>query len=148
MHALDGMSLDIAPGEMVVLLGPSGCGKTTALRVLAGREDADAGAVVVGGKDLSSTPTNKRDMGMVFQAYSLFPHMTARQNVAFGLRLRGKGAAERDRVAGEYLELVGLGTQAEKFAHQAAQLGIVINDQYGLLRPGSHEVRHRTISNM
>lgn len=118
VHALDQMSLNIAPGEMVVLLGPSGCGKTTALRVLAGLEDADAGAVVVDGKDLSSTPTNQRDMGMVFQAYSLFPHMTARQNVAFGLRLRGKGTTERNRVAGEYLELVGLGTQADKFAHQ------------------------------
>ncbi|MTD16135.1 ATP-binding cassette domain-containing protein [Nakamurella sp. YIM 132087] len=112
------MSLDIAPGEMVVLLGPSGCGKTTALRVLAGLEDADSGAVVVGGKDLSSVPTNKRDMGMVFQAYSLFPHMTARQNVAFGLQLRGKGTAERNRIAGEYLDLVGLGTQADRYAHQ------------------------------
>jgi putative spermidine/putrescine transport system ATP-binding protein len=118
VHALDGMSLDIAPGEMVVLLGPSGCGKTTALRVLAGLEDADSGAVVVGGKDLSSVPTNKRDMGMVFQAYSLFPHMTARQNVAFGLQLRGKGSADRNRIAGEYLELVGLATQADRFAHQ------------------------------
>lgn len=116
--ALDGMSLDIAPGELVVLLGPSGCGKTTALRVLAGLEDADSGAVVVGGKDISSVATNRRDMGMVFQAYSLFPHMTARENVAFGLRLRGKGSADRSRVAGEYLELVGLGTQADRFAHQ------------------------------
>ena len=118
VHALDGMSLDMAPGELVVLLGPSGCGKTTALRVLAGLEDADAGAVVVGGKDITGVPTNKRDMGMVFQAYSLFPHMTARENVAFGLRLRGKGSGERTRLAGEYLELVGLSTQADRYAHQ------------------------------
>ncbi len=118
IHALDGMNLDLAPGELVVLLGPSGCGKTTALRVLAGLEDADAGAVVVGGKDISSVPTSKRDMGMVFQAYSLFPHMTARENVAFGLRLRGKGTADRRKIAGEYLELVGLASQADRYAHQ------------------------------
>ena len=118
VHALDGMNLDMAPGELVVLLGPSGCGKTTALRVLAGLEDADAGAVVVAGKDITGVPTNKRDMGMVFQAYSLFPHMTARENVAFGLRLRGKASAERTRLAGEFLELVGLSAQADRYAHQ------------------------------
>jgi putative spermidine/putrescine transport system ATP-binding protein len=118
VHALDDMSLDIAPGELVVLLGPSGCGKTTALRVLAGLEDADGGQVVVDGKDITSVPTSKRDMGMVFQAYSLFPHMTARENVAFGLRLRGKGAAERKRTAQEYLELVGLDSHADRYANQ------------------------------
>ena len=118
VHALDDMSLDIAPGELVVLLGPSGCGKTTALRVLAGLEDADAGQVVVDGRDITSVPTSKRDMGMVFQAYSLFPHMTARENVAFGLRLRGKGAAERKRTAEEYLELVGLDSHADRYANQ------------------------------
>jgi len=118
VHALDGMNLDMAPGELVVLLGPSGCGKTTALRVLAGLEDADAGAVVVAGQDITGVPTNKRDMGMVFQAYSLFPHMTARENVAFGLRLRGKASAERTRLAGEFLELVGLSAQADRYAHQ------------------------------
>ena len=118
VHALNGMNLDITPGELVVLLGPSGCGKTTALRVLAGLEDADAGRVVVDGKDISSVPTSKRDMGMVFQAYSLFPHLTALDNVAFGLRLRGKSAGERRRIAGEYLELVGLDHHADRYAHQ------------------------------
>ncbi len=70
------------------------------------------------GKDITGVPTNKRDMGMVFQAYSLFPHMTARENVAFGLRLRGKASAERTRLAGEFLELVGLSAQADRYAHQ------------------------------
>ena len=118
VHALNGMSLDMTPGEMVVLLGPSGCGKTTALRVLAGLEDADAGQVVVGGKDISSVATSKRDMGMVFQAYSLFPHMTARENVAFGLQLRGQDAGTRNKRAVEYLELVGLDNHADRYAHQ------------------------------
>ena len=85
VHALDGLDLHLSPGEMVVLLGPSGCGKTTALRILAGLERQDAGTISVGGKDLSRVPANKRDMGMVFQAYSLFPHLTVLDNVAFGL---------------------------------------------------------------
>ncbi len=116
--ALDGMSLSMSPGEMVALLGPSGCGKTTALRVLAGLEEADAGQVLVGGRDISRVPTNKRDMGMVFQAYSLFPHLTARQNVEFGLRLRGVDGTTRRTRAAEHLELVGLATQADRYAHQ------------------------------
>src|SRR5450830_1865675 len=86
--ALDGLSLTLAPGELVALLGPSGCGKTTAMRLVAGLEEADSGRVVFGGRDVTNLPANKRDVGMVFQAYSLFPHMTALQNVAFGLTLR------------------------------------------------------------
>src|SRR5687768_18543683 len=86
--ALDGLDLALAEGELVSLLGPSGCGKTTALRIVAGFETADAGTVLVDGRDITGVPANKRDMGMVFQAYSLFPNMTVTQNVAFGLRLR------------------------------------------------------------
>ena len=88
--------------------GPSGCGKTTALRCLAGLEDPDSGTVEVGGHDLTRVPANKRDMGMVFQAYSLFPHMTARQNVEFGLELRGRDRATRRARTAEMLDLVGL----------------------------------------
>ena len=89
--ALDGLSLDIGPGEFLALLGPSGCGKTTALRILAGFQEATSGRVLVDGRDVSSVPAQKRGMGMVFQSYSLFPNMTALDNVAFGLRLRKIG---------------------------------------------------------
>src|ERR1700728_2141712 len=116
--ALDGLDLTVRAGELVALLGPSGCGKTTTLRLLAGLEDADAGTITVGGKDLTRVPASKRDMGMVFQAYSLFPHMTVVQNVAFGLRLRRMAKSERERRARDMLDLVGLSEQAGRYAHQ------------------------------
>lgn len=116
--ALDNFNLEIKPGEMVVLLGGSGCGKSTALRSLAGLEDIQHGRILVGGQDMTSVPANKRGMAMVFQAYSLFPHMSALENVEFGLEIRGIGRAERKRVAMEKLELVGLSDQAGKYTQQ------------------------------
>ena len=116
--ALDNFNLEINPGEMVVLLGGSGCGKSTALRSLAGLEDIQVGRILVGGQDVTGVPVNKRNMAMVFQAYSLFPHMTALQNVEFGLEIRGMGKTERRKQAMEKLELVGLADQAGKYTQQ------------------------------
>jgi putative spermidine/putrescine transport system ATP-binding protein len=116
--ALDRLSLDIAPGELVALLGPSGCGKTTALRVLAGFDRPDNGRVLVDGKDVSHVPAQRRDMGMVFQSYSLFPNMNARDNVAFGLQIRHQRASQRRAKASELLDLVGLADHVTKYPHQ------------------------------
>jgi putative spermidine/putrescine transport system ATP-binding protein len=118
VHALNGLSIDIAPGELIALLGPSGCGKTTALRALGGLDVVDQGSILVDGKDMTRVPANKRNMGIVFQAYSLFPNMTARDNVAYGLRLRGVDGATRKRKVEETLDLVGLGQQATRYPHQ------------------------------
>ncbi|MFF7980431.1 ABC transporter ATP-binding protein [Streptomyces sp. NPDC007901] len=116
--ALDGLDLTVRPGEFLALLGPSGCGKTTALRMLAGFEHPDSGAVLVDGEDVTQVPAHRRDAGMVFQSYSLFPHLNAVDNVAFGLRMRKVGTAERRSRAAELLELVGLADKRERFPHQ------------------------------
>ncbi|MFF1634987.1 ABC transporter ATP-binding protein [Leifsonia sp. NPDC058248] len=115
---LNGLNLAARPGELIALLGPSGCGKTTALRALAGLERVDAGSILIDGADVSDEPTNRRDLGMVFQSYSLFPHLTAGQNVEFGLRMRKVAAADRRSRAAEALELVGLDNHAGRYAHQ------------------------------
>ena len=116
--ALDGLNLDITGGELIALLGPSGCGKTTALRAIAGFDRPDAGRVLVDGRDITGVPASKRDMGMVFQAYSLFPNLTVAENVAFGLRVRHRGKDERAGRAQELLELVGLADRRDRYPHQ------------------------------
>ena len=107
-----------SPGELVALLGPSGCGKTTALRILAGLDQPTSGTVEVGGKDLTRVPANKRDMGMVFQAYSLFPHMTVPTTSPSASSCAARTAAKARRGAAEMLELVGLGDHGDRYANQ------------------------------
>jgi putative spermidine/putrescine transport system ATP-binding protein len=116
--AVEGVDLDVGPGEFISLLGPSGSGKTTVLRMVAGFEDPDEGSILVDDKRVNDTPAHRRNMGMVFQAYSLFPTMTARQNIEFGLRLRGLSKAERSTKANEALELVRLPSHGDRYAHQ------------------------------
>jgi putative spermidine/putrescine transport system ATP-binding protein len=116
--ALESLDLSVRPGELVTLLGPSGCGKTTALRIAAGFEFADSGIVSLSGVDISDTPAHKRNMGMVFQSYSLFPNLTVELNVDFGLRTRKIAGPERKRRVDEMLELVELGRFRTRYPHQ------------------------------
>lgn len=106
--ALPDLSMTVEPGTLVTLLGPSGCGKTTTLRLLAGLEHPTSGRVLIGGKDVTNLPANERDVSMVFQSYALFPHMTSRDNVAYGLQSTGLKKAEARERAEEGLALVGL----------------------------------------
>ena len=116
--ALEDFSLQINAGELVCLLGPSGCGKTTALRVLAGFEKADAGQVLVEGDDITSVPTERRNFGMVFQDYSLFPNMTTRQNIEFGLRIKGLSSTQRSEILDRMIAITALEDQIDKYPHQ------------------------------
>jgi spermidine/putrescine ABC transporter ATP-binding subunit len=118
MRAVDDLSLDIASGEFVTLLGPSGCGKTTTLRTIAGLVEPDAGRVEIDGRDVTRTPVDQRNIGMVFQSHALFPHMTVADNVSFGLRMRGVARSEqRSRVASA-LGLVHLADYGARYPHQ------------------------------
>jgi putative spermidine/putrescine transport system ATP-binding protein len=117
-RAVDGISFDVRPGELVALVGASGSGKTTTLRMVAGYEIPDAGAVRFGGADITRVPPSRRDFGMVFQHYALFPHMTVVDNVAFGLEARGVARAERRRRAMATLESVGLGAKGDRGVQQ------------------------------
>ncbi|MFI5325015.1 MAG: ABC transporter ATP-binding protein, partial [Candidatus Rokuibacteriota bacterium] len=106
--ALDGVSLAIVPGEFFTLLGPSGCGKTTTLRSVAGFVTPDAGAVAINGADVTGVPPHLRRVGMVFQHYALFPHLTVLDNVAFALKMRGMGRVDRHARAAQLLKLVAM----------------------------------------
>jgi len=108
VQAVSDVTLDVADGEFVVLLGPSGCGKTTTLRVVAGLADPSSGTIWLGERDITHLPAWRRNAGLVFQSYALFPHLTVADNVAFGLQMRGIPAAESARRIGEMLRLVRL----------------------------------------
>ena len=108
LTAVNAVSFCVRKGEFISLLGPSGCGKTTSLRMIAGFEQPDEGEILIGGVDAVGTPPYKRDVNTVFQQYALFPHMTILDNVAYGLKQKGTGKAERYAAAGEALELVQL----------------------------------------
>jgi putative spermidine/putrescine transport system ATP-binding protein len=116
--ALDVAALDVAEGEFFSLLGPSGCGKTTALRCIAGTTAPDCGRIVIGDRDVTGLPAHRRNVGMVFQHYALFPHLTVRENVAYGLEGRGLSAAARDRRLRESLDLVALDGFDARYPHQ------------------------------
>ncbi|MDH4053144.1 MAG: ABC transporter ATP-binding protein, partial [Rubrivivax sp.] len=107
--AVDRIDLQIAAGSYCCLLGPSGCGKTSTLRMVAGHEDATDGDVLLGGRNITSLPAAERGTAMMFQSYALFPHLSALDNVAFSLKMRGVAKAERQRKARELLERVSLG---------------------------------------
>jgi multiple sugar transport system ATP-binding protein len=102
------LDLDVADGEFVVLVGPSGCGKTTSLRMIAGLEGASAGRIRIGGRDVTELRPGLRNCAMVFQNYALYPHMTVRQNIAYGMKVRGVPAAERDRLTDYAARILGL----------------------------------------
>jgi len=116
--AVDGVSLAIEPGEVVALLGPSGCGKTTLLRVIAGFVRQAGGRVLVDGTGIDHLPANQRNVGIVFQNYALFPHMTVAENVAYGLRARGHRGAAVDQRAERMLDMVQLGAFRERLPRQ------------------------------
>jgi putative spermidine/putrescine transport system ATP-binding protein len=107
-RVVDRVDLVVEPGEFFALLGPSGCGKTTTLRMIAGFEEPDRGRIVVGGEDVTHVPAHRRDMGMIFQSYALFPHRTVAENIAFGLRMRGLSKPEIGRRVVQVLRQVAL----------------------------------------
>ena len=115
---IQGLSAEIQPGEFFTLLGPSGCGKTTLLRMIIGFNTIEAGEIRIDDKVINNIPTNKRNMGMVFQNYAIFPHMTVRDNVAYGLKTRRVSKAERYRRADEILKLVKIDQYADRMPTQ------------------------------
>ncbi len=116
--AVDNVDLDIAAGELIALLGPSGCGKTTLLRIIAGFINQTSGDVLVDGRSMSALPPNRRNIGIVFQNYALFPHMTVAENVAYGLQARGQPKHETGPIVDEMLALVRMEAFGDRFPRQ------------------------------
>jgi len=116
--AVDDLSLEIQPGETLAILGPSGCGKTTTLRLIAGLERPDAGQVLFTGRDVTPLPIERRDVGMVFQNYALFPNLNVADNIGYGLKVRKVPRAEREQRCAELLELVGLQGYGHRAIHE------------------------------
>jgi ABC-type Fe3+/spermidine/putrescine transport system ATPase subunit len=118
VDAVTDVNLDVSAGEFVFLLGPSGSGKTTTLRLIAGFDRPTSGEIELAGKSISSVPSHRRDIGMVFQRYALFPHLTVWENTVFGLRMRGMPESERPRRVEETLAMVRLTGLEKRYAHQ------------------------------
>ena len=118
VYAVREVRLDVRPGEFLTLLGPSGCGKTTTLRMIAGFETPDEGRILFGDKDVTGLPANQRDIGFVFQNYALFPHLSVFENVAYGLRVRGRTDVDIGKSVGDVLSLVGLAGYDQQFSGQ------------------------------
>ncbi|MCO5089539.1 ABC transporter ATP-binding protein [Bosea sp. (in: a-proteobacteria)] len=118
MVAVDGVELAIADGEFISLLGPSGCGKTTTLRMIAGLIDPDSGSIEIDGRDVVALPPYRRNLGMVFQSYALFPHMTVAENIGFGLEMRAFSRAEIQTRVAAALDVVRLPGVAERYPKQ------------------------------
>jgi len=116
--AVDDVSFDVHDGEFLFLIGPSGCGKTTTLRMIGGYERATSGEIAIRGRVVNDVPLEKRNIGMVFQSYALFPHMTVTRNVEYGLRMRKLPASERRARVGEVLDLVELSDLGERYPAQ------------------------------
>jgi ABC-type Fe3+/spermidine/putrescine transport system ATPase subunit len=125
------LSLDVAPGEFLAIVGPSGSGKTTTMRLIGGFEAPDRGRVLIAGHDVTRLPAERRDVSTVFQSYALFPHLSVRDNVAFGPRMHGIGRAARDRKAGELLALVHLADAGQR---RPAQLSGGMQQRVALAR--------------
>ncbi|HKG86603.1 MAG TPA: ABC transporter ATP-binding protein, partial [Beijerinckiaceae bacterium] len=121
-RVLKHVDVEVRPGEFFAFLGPSGCGKTTLLRLIAGFNQADSGRVLIGGPDVSALPPWMRDVGMVFQSYALWPHMTVQRNVAFGLEERKLPRREIERRVAAALDLVGLADLAERIDEPLSNL--------------------------
>ncbi len=117
------MSLDVRTGELVAVIGPSGSGRSTLLKLVAGLETGHTGRIMLGGEDMSRTPVHQRHIGMVFQSYALFPHLSVLDNVAYGLKLRKLATAERRKRAQELLDIVGLGDYSQRAVRTSSRAG-------------------------